>query len=255
MEEKMKNTVRTTVTKLLGTIAIGGTLAAGILASNVAQAASCELANGKSISGTYMQTSFFNGAKSDGGAVAVFEQNGCELRITTSSIHHYFEYDLKSGKMKSKTHKHSGGTWILDLSGEKKAIVPKEYIKANSINPTATAMTKSTEFYSKLQPDGTLELKVLFNLEHDGAVVKVQGTMPVNFYVGDLYYADTKTRFSGQISAYNPIKFRVIPSKELAEKTGARNLVIAHGVNWFLEAFENQLSYLLRSYELSFLRK
>lgn len=256
----MENVKKNSVTKLLGTIAIGGTLVAGLLASTSAHAASCELADGKTLSGNYIQNSMLDKSKSSGGLTMVMKQNGCELRVTGSAIHTYMEYifDAKNpsnSKTKPVTRKYPGGTWILDLSGQKKAVIPREYIQANAINEQTIKMTKSLEIYTTLEADGKLQVKALFDFDYDGTVVKVQVTTSLNFYAGNVSYAENVQKFSGHITSYDPVKVRVIPQPGLAENRDARARVIAYGANWFLEAFENQMSSMLRIYELSFMRQ
>jgi hypothetical protein len=239
-------------------ILLAGCLAfVGSMFSSNAHASSCLLPDGKTMSGTYVPTSLLNDSSSRTSTLVILEQNDCELKIKSSIIETYINYTT-DGKLKPVTRKSSGGTWTLDLTGRKPAVIPKEYIRANNNEPESVAMTKSLEVYSTLQPDGKLALKILFDFAHAGTIVRMSAETSMEFMFGDGWsYATRPEKYSGMLrmSSYPGVKFRVVPSNELAERTGARNLVITSGVNWLLEALEPQINSMLHSNDLSFMRR
>ncbi|CAN5598706.1 hypothetical protein BH10BDE1_BH10BDE1_20320 [soil metagenome] len=242
------------ISKVLTTLAIA---ALGSIAVVNANAASCMLPDGKSMSGTYVPTSMLSDVPSRSSTLVILEQKDCELKIKSSIIESYINY-TSDGKLKPVTRRTSGGVWKLDLTGQKPAVIPKEYIRANSNEPESIAMTKSLAVYSTLQPDGKLALKILFDFAHAGTVVRMSAETSLEFMFSENWsYGSRPEKYTGMLrmSSYPGIKFRVVPSNELAERSGARNLVISSGVNWLLEALEPQINSMIHSNDLSFMRR
>jgi hypothetical protein len=245
----------TTLTRLFGTIAIGGGVLAASLMSSAAQAA-CEQTSGKTISGIYIPAHTLDESKSDRSSVFItLKQTGCELQIKNSVVEQYLNY-TPAGKFLSKTKVTNGGVWKFDLSGAKKAVIPQQYITANSNDPRSIAMTKSLEVYTKLKDDGKVHFTVLFDFEHAGAIVKMSAEADVEFSEGQTSYGFSPQKFSGSMNLVYPgFKFQIVPSAQLAEKTGARNLIIANGANWLLEALQPQINDALQATNFFFMRK
>ncbi len=243
------------MTRLLGTIAIGGGVLAATISGSAAYAA-CELPDGKTLSGNYVPAQALNDSKSQNAAVFItMKQNGCELSVKNSIVESYLNYTA-AGKVLTKTTTTNGGIWKFDLSGVKKAVIPKQYIEANSHTPKSAAMTKSLEVYTKLKDDGKIQFTILFDFEHAGAIVKMSAEADLNTSMNQTSNPRTNQVFSGQLyMGYPGFKFQVVPSAELAERTGARNLIIANGANWILEALQHEINDALQSSNLWFMRK
>jgi hypothetical protein len=246
---KMK-THKNKMTKLFGTIAIGGGLLAASLISSAAHAA-CDMKTDPS--GRYIPSEMLG--KSRGSMVlTTLTKKGCTLEMKSVNVDTIHEYN--GGKFVTKNVRSSGGVWKFDLTGSKKAVIPHEYVKANAIDETTVKMTKSLEVFTTLNADDSITLKVLFDVERAGAVVRMAVETKLHFTAGNYSAGESKDLFSGVMNTMKgDTKISVIPSKGLADSAAARNLVIAHGANWLFEAFQEEIESILGMYRLSYYRK
>ncbi len=246
---------RNFISRFLGTIAVGGTIVASSMIGSAAHAA-CDLRQSADLSGQYIPAELLG--KSNGStSLVTITKKGCTLEMKATNVDTM--YDYSGGKMTSKLVRSSGGVWKFDLSGKNKAVVPGEYIRANDINPETRKMTKSLEIFSTLNSDDSITFRAYFDVERVGAVVRMSIEARLHFFAGNVY-VDTSgtgkgsTLFSGAVSM-GETKISVVPSRGLSDNAAARNLVIAHGANWLLEAFREDLDGLLGKHRFSFYRK
>lgn len=261
----------------LGTVSLGGSMgltakglrllaieAAALLAlasvPSLASAANCERADGKSFSGQYLQRPLVSGAKADSGMALTIQQKGCQLTVDGSILSTWFDVG-SDNTVKAKTQKTKSGRWILDLSGEKPAVIPPEYIAANSRTAAAAAMTKSLEVRTKLNDRGDIDVTVRFDVEHDGAKVRMQVEGSFDFYLGETYtggYPDGSSmrKHAGSLHlGYRGIDVSVVPDARLEEETGAKNLAIRTSANWFLSFARPFINSILNTSVVDFLKQ
>lgn len=234
---------------------------------STASAANCELRNGQTLSGEYIQRSLVGSSPpgvNDGGSILKFEQTGCKLVVSSTSISSYYQYNTKTGKISTKPVQHKGAIWVLDLSGEIPAIVPKQFIQDNSHDAESSAMTKSLQFFTKLNTEtGAIETRLEFDLAHAGVSVRMQVSGEIGFSYGN-YGVETpsedayskESNFSGIMAMNYPgLTFQVIPDARLEAEQGAKNLAIRTSANWFLDFAKPFINYALKVPGTNFMKR
>lgn len=224
-------------------------LVASVFSIN-AKAGSCELKDGKTLSGTYIQATTLGSAPSRSSISFKMDQRGCSLSVKPTVIENWNSISEK-GSIIPKVKKITQGTWHFDLTGEKPAVIPQEYIQANSHKSKDAAITKSLEVFTKINDEGELEVKTYFNLSHAGATVKMLAESTYQIYSGSISFGNSKQEFTGSMSLKYPgVKFSVVPDAKLEAETGAKNLAIRTSANWLLELFQPQISSALHYWDL-----
>ncbi len=169
--------------------------------------------------------------------------------MRAQNLNQYFW--VESGKANFREYSSTTSTWILDLSGEKPAKIPREFIKANSNDPKSAAMTKSLEVRSKLNDDGTITIVASFDVENLGTTLRLSNSVVFELRDGPIYAGTNRTPFSGYINLQYPgIKVTAAPVKN-----SPRSLIFASGVTWLFDVLNVPLNEALGAPAFSLFRK